>query len=212
MLRLRSPAKPAAGREPLESDPGFPVCDTILSPFQFRADDTAVTRVLSNHRRTSSPQQSKRKAILAVIDITNTFVVDASPEEAFALMADINKHLEIFSMNREIRDYHGGPVREGDTWQIRSSFMGRDTVTKYTLSEYAEPNRLVFESRSASGDGVITWEFAPVAGGTQVTQHAVGEPKGFLAGVAGVLLKGNLENQLRADGERFKALVEGSTS
>lgn len=148
---------------------------------------------------------------MATLRFSNSFLVNAPIEKAFALMADVNKHPQIFTINKGIRNYHGGPVQEGDTWDSVGKFMGQETVTHYTMAEYEEPTHLYFTTESASGDGSITWNFTAVENGTQVEQIAEGEPKGFFATLAAPLLKGNLQKQLLEDGENFKRLVETST-
>lgn len=147
---------------------------------------------------------------MAVMQFSNSFFVNAPIEKAFALMADVNQHPQIFTINQGIRNYHGGPVQQGDTWESVGKFMGQETITHYTMAEYEAPTHLHYKTTSSSGDGSITWNFTAVEGGTQVEQLAEGEPKGFFASLAAPLLKGNLQKQLLEDGENFKRLVESS--
>lgn len=147
---------------------------------------------------------------MATMQFSNSFVANAPIERAFALMADVNEHPRIFSINHGIRNYHGGPVQVGDTWESVGKFMGQETVTQYTMAEYEAPTHLLYKTASSSGDGSITWNFKEVEGGTQVEQIAEGQPKGFFASLAAPLLKGNLQKQLVEDGDNFKRLVEFS--
>lgn len=116
---------------------------------------------------------------MAAIQFSNSFIVNAPTEKAFALMADVPRHPEIFTINQGIRNYHGGPVQEGDTWVSEGKFRGQETVTHYTMAEYEEPTHLHFKMESPSGDGSISWNFTAVEDGTQVEQFVEGEPKGF---------------------------------
>lgn len=147
---------------------------------------------------------------MAAIQFSNSFIVDAPIEKAFALMADVPRHPEIFSINQGIRNYHGGPVQVGDSWDSVGKFMGQETITHYTMAAYEEPTHLLFTTESSSGDGSITWNFTAVEDGTQVEQFAEGVPKGFFASLAAPLLKGNLQKQLLEDGQNFKRIVESS--
>lgn len=131
-----------------------------------------------------------------------------SGRKAYTLLADVNRHLEIFPQNREILGYHGGPVQEGDTWVTTSNFMGREVATNYTMKEVKPPSRLVFGQSSSSAEGQITWEFRAIKGGTRITTTGEGDPKGFFATVASQLLKSTAQNQMRDNLIRAKGVLE----
>lgn len=152
--------------------------------------------------------QAKQENLMAKITLTESIDVGCPVEDAFALLADINRHLDIFSQNKEIRDFHGGPVQEGDSWVIVSSFMGREVVTTYTMKEVIPNSKLVFGQSSSSAEGQIAWEFEAIDGGTRITTTGEGDPKGFFATVASQLLRSTAENQLRGDMATVKGILE----
>ena len=123
-------------------------------------------------------------------------------------MADVNRHKEIFTITDETRDYHGGLVKQGDTWISRATFMGREIVTDYTMEEIPPPARLVCGQQSSASDGKSIFEFKSVDGGTEITNIGEGTHKGFFAMVAGPLLRRNVSKQMRKNLERIKGMLE----
>jgi uncharacterized membrane protein len=86
-------------------------------------------------------------------------------------------------------------------------FMGRDMVSRLTVTEY-EPNKK-FAGRVTEGPVPfeVTETFEEMDGGTKVTVHIEGEPGGFFK-LAGGMVQKQLESQTAADFERLKKILE----
>ncbi len=146
---------------------------------------------------------------MTTLSVSESITVDRPVEEAFAFMADVNNHLRVFTSNKEVLNYHGGPVKQGDRWTVISTFMGREIETEFTMAEYTSPNRLVYESTSSAATGRMVWRFEPVEGGTRITHAAEGEAKGFFAAVASPILKSNLKKMMENSLTQLRTLLDG---
>lgn len=145
---------------------------------------------------------------MAAIEMFETAHINCPPEKAFAIMANLDNHPDIFENNHEIRGHNGGLTKQGDTWEVVTSFMGREITTTFTMAEVDEPRRLVYSTESSAATGEITWQFEAVNGGTQVNFSSKGVPKGFFATVAGPLLKNNVTKMMKKEIQRFKEIAE----
>lgn len=144
---------------------------------------------------------------MARIEMHHTIRVDAPVEAAYSTFVLPDGHLEIFDLD-EIRGRGEGRLQVGDSYQTVNRFMGQEIITTWNVVAADPPNSIRFETESNAADGVVTWTFEAVDGGTLVTLDSDGEPKGFLATVASRLLQGQADKLMSENLRRFKAAVE----
>jgi carbon monoxide dehydrogenase subunit G len=121
-----------------------------------------------------------------------TITVPGTPEEVFAYIADFANAAEwdpgIVSSVR-VGD---GPVGVGSGFQLVARFAGRNLATSYELTEYDEPNCVVFVGGTSNFTSTDTITVTQAVDGVQIGYGAVFELHGLLR-FAEPLLKGRFE-------------------
>lgn len=115
-------------------------------------------------------------------EVTETTVVDASPEDVFDLITDIARLPE---WNREIHEIHERPaaLTPGAQWAVEIHAMGTHWASRSTVVDYDRAAG-VFAYRSQSDDGNPSsadwvWRVAPHDRGAEVRVDASVRPKTF---------------------------------
>lgn len=100
--------------------------------------------------------------------VSHTVVVNATPEQVFALLADPRKHAEIDGSG-SVRSGVSGPEKlsQGAKFGMRMKMFGLPYGIKNEVVEYDE-NRLI--AWRHFGHHVWRWELEPADGGTKVTE------------------------------------------
>ena len=129
-------------------------------------------------------------------------------EAVFDLIANSAKLAPLADNFKEIRNHPGGLAQVGDEWVVVSRFMGRDIEAQYTCLESDPPTNFVVRNESPSAEIHITWTLEPIDGGTRVTFHSDGEPKGFFATIALAVVKGNYDKVVRDLLQNLKSTLE----
>ncbi len=115
-------------------------------------------------------------------EITETTVIEASPQDVFDLITDIGRLPE---WNREIRTIHERPaaLTPGAQWAVEIHAMGTHWASRSTLVDY-DRDAGVFAYRSQSDDGNPSvaswvWRVSPHPRGSEVRVDASVTPKTF---------------------------------
>lgn len=100
--------------------------------------------------------------------VSHSVVVNATPEQVFALLADPRKHAEIDGSGT-VRSGVSGPEKlsQGATFGMRMKMFGLPYGIKNEVVEYDENRRIAWRH---FGHHVWRWELEPVDGGTKVTE------------------------------------------
>lgn len=115
-------------------------------------------------------------------NVSETVVVEAPPDEVFALITDINRLPE---WNREIRTVHECPtdLTPGAEWVVEIHAMGTHWRSRSTLLDLdREAGVFAYESRSDDGNPSVAtwaWRVAPHARGAEVHVAASVIPRTF---------------------------------
>ena len=110
-----------------------------------------------------------------------TIDVPLSPEKAFEYMSTFSNTAEWDPGVVEAERLDTGPVREGSTFRVVVSFLGRRIELVYEITAFEPPGRVVLigENESCVSEDEIT--FAPRGDGTRITYDARLRLKGPLA-------------------------------
>lgn len=100
--------------------------------------------------------------------ISHSVVVNASPEQVFALLADPRKHPELDGSGT-VKHGMSGPdkLSQGARFGMRMRMFGLPYVISNEVVEYEENRRIAWRH---FGHHVWRWELEPVEGGTKVTE------------------------------------------
>ena len=134
--------------------------------------------------------------------------VNCAPEEAFAFVSSPENSVKTSPTIKEIREFHGGQAQVGDQWLVVNDFMGREIISNVKLLESDPPTKLVYDNNSDSADIHVQWTFEAIDGGTRVTFHSEGEPKGFFASLALNIVKGKFDESVRTSLQNIKSALE----
>lgn len=129
------------------------------------------------------------------MQLNATTVVPRSPEEVFALWADLERSTEYSAATIERRKVTSGPIGVGTRYHAIDRWPGR-TVT-FTVEVTAfEPARRMAASWAEPMAGAWEARFEPTDGGTELTFTTRMEPSGLM-GLLSPLMRPWAARQLR---------------
>ena len=140
------------------------------------------------------------------IRIEHSVVINRPVEDVFAYTSDPLK----------LTDWQGGLLRvEADsslyvgtkTTEVRK-VMGREMETQMECVEFDSPNKYSMKSLSGPVEMTFTQTTKTNGNGTQIDVLVVGEPGGFF-GVAGPILKRQVQKDIEKDYAKLKEILEG---
>jgi carbon monoxide dehydrogenase subunit G len=141
--------------------------------------------------------------------ISRTIHVEATPEQAFDLMANPARLREWQVPAAEVKDITGTPGTVGLGWTTVSSFAGRKMEGHMSVTAGERPRS--FEAKgTGSFAATLRGRFEPAAGGTDVTlENEYEMPLGFIGDAADKLFfEKSFAESWDKSLAKFKALVE----
>ena len=141
--------------------------------------------------------------------ISRTIHVEATPEQAFDLMANPARLREWQVPAAEVKDITGTPGTVGLGWTTVSSFAGRKLEGHMSVTAGERPRS--FEAKgTGSFAATLRGRFEPAAGGTDVTlENEYEMPLGFIGDAADKLFfERSFAESWDKSLAKFKALVE----
>jgi carbon monoxide dehydrogenase subunit G len=145
--------------------------------------------------------------------ISRTIHVEATPEQAFDLMANPARLREWQVPAAEVKDITGTPGTVGLGWTTVSTFAGRKMEGHMSVTAGERPR-----SFEAKGTGTfaatLRGRFEPAAGGTDVTlENEYEMPLGFIGDAANKLFfEKSFAESWDKSLAKFKALVEAEAT
>jgi len=140
---------------------------------------------------------------------TATIILNVPIQTVFDFVTDIENLPNWAGAFDEIRDFSGNPVGIGSTWTSISKFMGREVVSQNCVTEWHEPQRVVFSIKNMAGDGLNTWSLEALDDNqTRFTLQLDGEAKG-IARMAVGLIRSQADKQMNSDLKNLKTLLKG---
>jgi carbon monoxide dehydrogenase subunit G len=103
--------------------------------------------------------------------ISRTFTTTASPEDAYAYLADF-RNAEAWDPGTKTCERTSGDGEVGTTYRNVSSFLGREVEVTYTAAELAPPNRVHLRGTNDSFEGHDLFEISASGDGSQITYGA----------------------------------------
>lgn len=140
---------------------------------------------------------------------TATIILNVPIQTVFDFVTDIENLPNWAGAFDEIRDFSGNPVGIGSTWTSISKFMGREVVSQNCVTEWHEPQQVVFSIKNMAGDGLNTWSLEALDDNqTRFTLQLDGEAKG-IARMAVGLIRSQADKQMNSDLKNLKTILKG---
>lgn len=147
---------------------------------------------------------------MAALDLKIGMKIKASQQDVFNLLTDINRIPELFEGFKEVRNYHGGAVKIGDTWTVVTDFMGREILNDYTVTRLKEPTSLAWNSISPHAEVSSAFEIETHDAGSRIVLTVAGNPRGLVASVGMSLVEENLKEGIVRDLKNIRSILEGA--
>ncbi len=134
--------------------------------------------------------------------ITVQLKIDAPPDVAFALVADIPGWPRVISGVQSVDMLTPGPVAVGTRFRETRVMFGRQATEEMTVAEIEAPLRLIFTAFNHGTAYRAEHLFEAHGGGTKLVLAFEGRPATLLARLLtplGLLFRGTVKRQLEAD-------------
>ena len=145
---------------------------------------------------------------MAGLEFRMTTDIQASPQAVFDLLTDINRIPELFAGFKAVKNYHGGKVKNGDTWTVLTEFMGRDIKNDYTVTKLSEPTLLAWRSVSKQAIVDSAFEIQTTDNGSRVVLHVKGKPANMFMSFGLAMVEENLKQGIADDMENIRRILE----
>ncbi len=133
--------------------------------------------------------------------------INRPAEEVFAYLADMENNPSWQKGMRSCRWTSEPPLQLGSTYDQVASFLGKEMVTSFEVTEFVEPERIRIESRESTMPLDIT-RTVEAAGDTSIVEaHVQGEPPGLMR-LLGPLVDMMVKRNVTADYRRLKEQLE----
>jgi carbon monoxide dehydrogenase subunit G len=103
--------------------------------------------------------------------VSRTFTTTASPEAAYAYLADF-RNAESWDPGTRTCERTGGDGGVGTTYRNVSSFLGREVEVTYRTAELAPPTRVHLRGTNEQFEGHDIFEIRAAGRGSEVTYRA----------------------------------------
>ena len=145
---------------------------------------------------------------MAELDMRLAIKIKASPADVFALLTDIPRIPDLFEGFHEVRDYHGGEVRVGDSFVVVTTFMGREILNDYMVKKLVSPSTLAWDSISPQAKTSSQFDIESTDEGSRLVLHVIGKPRGLVASIGMGMVEENLKQGIIDDLKNIRAILE----
>lgn len=142
------------------------------------------------------------------MEIRSEIDIDRPVEQVFAVVADMSRNPEWQTGMVSCTWTTEPPILVGSTYDQVASFMGREILTTFEVTEFDAPSRIRIESIVSTFPLDITRTVEPRGDGSRVVAVVRGEPGGLMKLFA-PLMAFQARRSIRADYQRLKELLEG---
>ncbi|MDW3221243.1 MAG: SRPBCC family protein [Acidimicrobiales bacterium] len=142
------------------------------------------------------------------MEIRSEIDIDRPVEQVFAVVADMSRNPEWQTGMVSCSWTTEPPILVGSTYDQVASFMGREILTTFEVTEFDAPSRIRIESIVSTFPLDITRTVEPRGDGSRVVAVVRGEPGGLMKLFA-PLMTFQARRSIRADYQRLKELLEG---
>jgi uncharacterized membrane protein len=139
--------------------------------------------------------------------VEESIEIDKPVEEVFDYLFEIENFPEWSAPAIDVRKDPAGTPKEGDTFTVVVTFLGRRLELPYEVTDYDPLRHYTHKSTGGPIPNQWSYTFNEVSGATRLRRVAQGEYGGFFR-VADPLFERVLKRQVRADLETVKDLLE----
>jgi uncharacterized protein YndB with AHSA1/START domain len=143
-----------------------------------------------------------------MIKVEKSVIIDKPVAEVFAFVSN-NDNTTKWQGGVEAVIPEGPPNVVGSKYTEVRKFMGQEMKSTLEITAFEVNAKWAAKVLKGPVPYEVTATFEPSGGGTKMTTHVEGEPKGFFK-IAEGALAGQLEKSLEEDGNRLKGILEGS--
>lgn len=143
-----------------------------------------------------------------MIKVEHSVVINRPLAEVFAYMCNPANEPKWQDGVVDAHISSGGALGVGTEISETRKFMGRDMVSKLTVTEYEENHKFAGKVTEGPVPFEVAQIFESADGGTEVSITITGEPGGFFK-LAGGMVQKQLQSQIASDFERAKKILEG---
>jgi hypothetical protein len=144
--------------------------------------------------------------------IVESVVVEATPEEVWAVVGDLGSHTSWRPALTEFRQVSDGPVGVGTRIREVLEWRGREIVIDDVVTAFEPGRRFGIHGGWKAAEFDMELLLEPVAGGTKVTMEWPLYPKSFALKLAAPLLAGQMRKATREELELLAERVENRSS
>jgi carbon monoxide dehydrogenase subunit G len=134
---------------------------------------------------------------MAIVEVTETALVEASPEQALSFLADARNDTKWKGGFVAAELTNGTAVEIGSVFKLTSKMMGMTNTVQVRLTAYdREAGRIVFETVDGMVKNSLSYQVSAAEQGSVVTLHAVLEAAAPIANMAGRMLRSQIPKDM----------------
>jgi uncharacterized protein YndB with AHSA1/START domain len=143
-----------------------------------------------------------------MIKVEKSVTINKPVEEVFAFVVN-HENTTKWQGGVEAIIPEGPANAVGSKYTEVRKFMGQEMKSNLEITAFVENAKWAAKVLKGPVPYEVTATFESTGGGTKMTTHVEGEPKGFFK-VAEGMLTGQLGKSLEEDGDRLKKILEGA--
>jgi uncharacterized protein YndB with AHSA1/START domain len=140
--------------------------------------------------------------------VVESVVIERTPEEVWAVVADLDTHAEWRPAIVELKQVSEGPLGVGSRIREVLSWRGREIVIDDVVTAYEPPHRLGIHGGWKAADFDVDFRLEPHDNGTAVTMDWPLHPKSFLMRIAAPFIGPAMRKATREELELLRAYAE----
>ncbi len=143
-------------------------------------------------------------------EIRKSTDVNASPEDLFTLLADLDRLPDWSTITVATHDAPDQPLAKGNTFRQTLRIMGRQLETDWTITELDRPRHVAYEAKGPAGATLRMAQTVEASGnGSRVSFEVDYElPGGAVGGLAAPVIERRNEREVEHSLHNLKELAE----
>ena len=143
-------------------------------------------------------------------EIRKSAGVNASPEQVFALLTDLDRLPEWSTVTVATQDAPSGELRQGDTFRQTLRVVGKQIDAEWTVTELDRPRHIAYEAKGPAGAWLrMAQTVQPSGGGSRVSVEIDYElPGGAIGGAVSSLMERRNEREVEHSLHNLADLAE----
>ncbi|UCH59176.1 MAG: SRPBCC family protein [Anaerolineales bacterium] len=146
-----------------------------------------------------------------MVKLESKVFINRSPQDVFDYINEPSNSPNYQSGTKSASWTSDGPIGVGSTWKTTANLLGREMEAEMQITDWQPPSQTTFKAISGPIPVEVTAKVEPQEGGTLLTFSGKVELGGFFKLAEGLAAK-QLENQMNADNQRLKKLLESGAA